>query len=165
MLKFGPVSILLVLLLISSAAYSEEVPVSSAEATSTKYLPLAVDVYYSNTLKADLLVEWMYIDLPGRGRVTFWGARIVRIDDNSPLNDLPNVQLGDVITRLDGISIARNMVRRGRDSFWSPVQVERHYGRTQVRWIRSGTDVVLVDDINIDRVGPNPPSGPGPVQP
>jgi hypothetical protein len=158
------------LLLCSTAHGDEEVPRATVAAVTTEYNATsvrAVDSYRSENLKADLLVEWMCIDLvEGRriNRINFWGARIVGMDNDSPLRSLPNVALGDVITRLDGISIARNMFRRRGASFWSPIQVERHYGETEVRWIRSGTSDVLINEINIDRGASSNP-GTGPVRP
>lgn len=172
MSKTGLVSISFVflLLLCSTAHGDEEVPRATVAAVTTEYnknILLPGDSYRSENLKADLLVEWMYIDLvEGRriNRINFWGARIVGLDDDSPLHSLPNVALGDVITRLDGISIARNMFRRRGASSWSPIQVERHYGETEVRWIRTGTSDVLINKINIDR-GASGNLGTGPVRP
>ena len=56
---------------------------------------------------------------------------------------------GDVVTRLDGIPIWTNMYKeQGRP--WQLVQLEQHYGRTEVRYILRGTDQVRVGDMMLD---------------
>jgi hypothetical protein len=54
-----------------------------------------------------------------------------------------------VVTRLDGISVARRMVRVDGGP-WQLVQMERHFGRTEVRYIHPGTNRVNVGDIMLD---------------
>lgn len=104
------------------------------------------DVYRSNALQADFIVQWMYIDPPGR-HFEFWGARIVGMAPSSPLWQI-SVGPGDVITRLDGIPIARRM--RRRNGGWDVPELERHYGRTEVRHIHQGSQVVHDGWINVN---------------
>lgn len=106
--------------------------------------------YYSDKLGANFIAEWMYIRQNGR-RVTFWGARIVGIDDDSPLHDL-GVSFGDVITRLDGVRINTGMYRtrdRQGNVYWALPELDEHYGRTEFRYIRTGTNEVLIDTIRL----------------
>jgi hypothetical protein len=91
--------------------------------------------YYSQRLGAKLNLQWMTI--PG---FTFYGARIVQLSPNSPLHAL-QLQPGDVITRLDGDKISRGKYWIGTTSnsgYWALPECEQHFGRTQVRFIRSG---------------------------
>lgn len=89
------------------------------------------NAYRSRKLKANLDLQWMSV--PG---YTFWGARIVGMDPDSPLRQA-NLQLGDVITRLDGVRISDSKYWNG--SYWWLPEAERHFGRTEVRLVRSGT--------------------------
>jgi hypothetical protein len=113
------------------------------------------NAYYSHTLRGHFRAQWMFINQRGR-RVTFWGARILSLDIDSPLRDL-GLSPGDVITRLDGISIARNMLRENGGP-WQLVQMERHFGRTEVRYIHPGTNRVYVGDIMLDGHWPDDPN-------
>lgn len=107
---------------------------------------ISTDTYRSDTLEADFLTEWMRITQNGTS-YTFWGARITSMDPSSPLKAL-GVRNGDVITRLDGLKISRNMKKvRG---IWQLPELERHFGRTEVRYIISGTSRVRIGDIVID---------------
>ena len=110
-------------------------------------LTLTSEAYYSPNLKAHFKAQWVYITQRGR-QVEFWGARIISLDHHSPLRDL-RVNPGDVVTRLDGIPIWTNMYKeQGRP--WQLVQLEQHYGRTEVRYILRGTDQVRVGDMMLD---------------
>lgn len=159
-----PSWVLLLLAVGGAARANEDEPIATEPPVPAggSYRALPSESYYSPNLRCNLLVEWMYIDTPPYGQVTFWGARIVGMDVNSPLRGLPNVNLGDVITRLDGVRISRNMYRQAGQPFWSVPQVERHYGTTEVRWIRSGTNTVLNSTITLGNPAV-PPSGPVPV--
>jgi len=167
--QFMRLCAILSFVLISSEVWGGESgqPAAEAPAVATDApLHRAVDSYYSPNLRANLFAEWMYIiDRYGRQH-TFWGVRIVGMDPDSPLKGLPGVRLGDVVTRLDGIPIARGMYRRGGNRYFEVPQAEGHYARTEVRWIRSGTHEVLIDRIFIDRGQPNGTGGPNdPVTP
>ena len=115
------------------------------------------DAYTSSKLRAKLKLERMQI--PG---YTFWGARIVGMDRRSPLRHT-NLQLGDVITRMDGVSIADGKYWTGQ--YWWLPQTERHYGRTQLRVVRAGgqqAENVMVDlgSSYFPSPGPNSPIAP-----
>ena len=111
----------------------------------------ATDAYYSNSLKAQLVLEKMSI--PG---YTFWGARVVGMDPHSPLHQI-QFQLGDVITRLDGAKIGTGKYWTG--SYWWLPQAERHYGNTQVRNIRSGNQFAQNDYVDLGKsCFPKPPN-------
>ena len=110
------------------------------------YQLLAGNAYSSQRLQAQLMLEWMTI--PG---YTFWGARIVHMQPTSPLQAL-NLQLGDVITRLDGlrISTSKFWVPAGPGGgYWALPECERHYGPTEVRFIRSGTQQVQNGQVDL----------------
>jgi hypothetical protein len=106
------------------------------------------DAYTSPKLRAKLKLERMQI--PG---YTFWGARIVGMDHRSPLRRT-NLQLGDVITRMDGVSIADGKYWTGQ--YWWLPQAERHYGRTQLRVVRAGGQ--QAENVNVDLGSPYFPS-------
>jgi S1-C subfamily serine protease len=108
----------------------------------------SVGAYYSPTLGAQFRVETLF--LPAFGNFT--AVRMVSLPDaGSPLNAL-GLQPGDVITRLDGIR-TDNLA-----------ELENHYSLTQVRYIKTGTQNVLIGTINIvPAVAPAPM--PGPVAP
>lgn len=103
--------------------------------------------YRSHTLRGTFKMQWMYIVQRGR-MVTFWGARIISLEPDSPVWQL-GVRPGDVITRLDGVPVWRGM-RRGRDGDWDIPEMERHYGATEVRYIRQGQHIVRVGQIILD---------------
>jgi hypothetical protein len=91
--------------------------------------------YYAQRLGAKLNLQWMSI--PG---FTFWGARIIQLSPNSPLNQL-QLHPGDVITRLDGQKISDGKYWIGQNSsngYWALPECELHFGHTEVRFIRSG---------------------------
>ncbi len=114
--------------------------------------------YRSQSLRGYFLAQWMYIDQGGR-RTTFWGARILRLDADSPLRTL-GLRQGDVITRLDGLPIWRGMYKEEGQE-WQIIELENHFGHTEVRYIVRGTHQVRVGQINIDTssddVAPLPP--------
>jgi len=103
--------------------------------------------YRSHTLRGSFKMQWMYIVQRGR-MVTFWGARIVSLETDSPVWQL-GVRPGDVLTRLDGVPLWRGM-RRGRDGEWDIPEMERHYGATEVRYIRQGQHIVRVGQMILD---------------
>ena len=103
--------------------------------------------YRSAGLHGNFTAQWMYINQGGR-RVTFWGARIIRLEPDSPLRSL-GVRSGDVITRLDGIPIWRGMYKESGGP-WQVVELDNHFGQTEVRYIARGTHQVRVGQINID---------------
>lgn len=121
----------------SAMAGDNEPAAVKAAVPMTAKAPLPGTAYYSPRLKAQLLLQRLYIIQYGR-RVDFWGARVVSMDHNSPLRHINRMGLGDVITRLDGVPIGR-----GASMDWNGVysvpEAERHYARTQVRWIPTGT--------------------------
>jgi len=103
--------------------------------------------YRSATLKGRFKMQWMYIIQRGQMR-TFWGARIVQLDPDSPVWQL-GVRPGDVLTRLDGVPLWRRMYK-GRDGVWQIPEMERHYGLTEVRYIRQGGHIVRVGQMLLD---------------
>lgn len=124
--------------------------------------PMVVDSYYSPRLRANLHLERMSI--PGQ---VFYGARIVGMEWDSPLRHL-HLQLGDVVTRLDGIPVSMNMYRvGGPEGYWALPQIEKHYGHTEVRYIRSGTTRVVNGWVDLGPFYPQPypPGGPEPIPP
>lgn len=114
--------------------------------------------YRSPNLRANFLAQWMFIRQNGR-IVKFWGARIVRLEADSPLRSL-GVRTGDVITRLDGVPVWKGMFKEEGQP-WQLIQLEEHYGQTEVRFIIQGTQQVRVGQINLDShhddVTPLPP--------
>jgi hypothetical protein len=106
-----------------------------------------IEGYRSNSLRGSFRAQWMYI-IQGGKRTTFWGARVLRLDADSPLRTLGLMQ-GDVITRLDGLPIWRGMYKEdGRE--WQVIELDNHFGHTEVRYIVQGTHQVRVGQINID---------------
>lgn len=102
--------------------------------------------YRSPTLAGNFLAQWMYLNLNGQ-IVTFWGARAVSLDPQSPLRAL-GMRSGDVITRMDGIPIWNEMSRA--NGAWQIPELERHFGGTEVRFILQGTNRVRVGQIVLD---------------
>ena len=105
--------------------------------------------YYSPRLKARFLLQNMSI--PGH---SFFGARIVDMDWNSPLRQI-NLNIGDVVTRLDGVRVSTGKFQQTDFAsgmpFWAIPQMEKHYSQTHVRFIRTGT--TLVQELTAD-LGP-----------
>lgn len=119
-------------------------------------------VYYSPTLRGHFRAQWLFIRQNGR-QITFWGARIVHLDADSPVRQI-GLSPGDVITRLDGIPVARGMYREGGGP-WQIVQMEQHFGRTEVRYILRGTNHVAIGDMMLDGVFPGDGENPFPIPP
>ncbi|TWT98128.1 hypothetical protein Pla108_22850 [Botrimarina colliarenosi] len=111
--------------------------------------------HYSQRLKAKFVLQQMQIP-----NFTFWGARIVGMDPDSPLHQI-GLQLGDVVTRLDGTRINTGKWWDGNNQVWVLPQMERHYGRTEIRIIRSGTTVVRNEFADLGSQWQIPPSFPG----
>lgn len=108
--------------------------------------------YYSPTLRGRFIAQWLFITNRGE-RVEFWGARVARLEPDSPLRRL-GLHPGDVITRLDGIPIWRGMYRNP-DVPWQIVEMEKHFGRTEVRYILRGSNRIRVGDIMLDGTIPD----------
>lgn len=104
-------------------------------------------VYYSPTLRGHFRAQWLFMQRGGR-QFRFWGARVIHLDFHSPLRQI-GLSPGDVITRLDGISVARGMFHEAGQP-WQMVQMEQHFGRTEVRYIIRGTNVVQCGDMMLD---------------
>jgi len=107
----------------------------------------AAGTYYSPTLRGRFRAQWMYIRR-GSSQVNFWGARVVQLDYDSPVRQL-GVAPGDVITRLDGLSIANGMFRQDGGP-WQIVELDNHFGRTEVRFIHRGSNQVRIGDMMLD---------------
>lgn len=102
--------------------------------------------YHSDSLQADFIAEWMSIKQSG-AVVTFWGARITKLHPKSPLKEL-NLNTGDVITRLDGPKISRDM-KQGKKG-WTIPELDRHVGTTEIRYIFSGTSRVRNGEVELE---------------
>jgi hypothetical protein len=103
--------------------------------------------YYSPTLRGWFRAEWMFIHQGGTHK-NFWGARVMHLDYDSPVRQL-GLASGDVITRLDGLSIANGMFRQGGGP-WQIVELDNHFGRTEVRFIHRGSNQVRLGDMMLD---------------
>lgn len=135
---------------------------SSGPATRETYQQILPQSYFSPTLKGHFLAQWMYVTINGR-RIEFWGARIVRLEPGSALRQL-GLHPGDVITRLDGIAIWRDMYKEpGRA--WQLVEMENHFGRTEVRFIHRGQNRVQIGDIMLDGTYPDGINDIDPIRP
>lgn len=89
---------------------------------------------YSPALGAEFRVENFF--LPAFGQFT--GVRLVSAPNwNSPLRKL-GLQAGDVITRLDGVRV---------DNLG---ELENHYSWTEVRYIKTGSQMVRIGNIFIN---------------
>lgn len=90
------------------------------------------------------------------GSPVFSAARIVAIGPNSPLRFL-GLQVGDVITRLDGTKVSAGKWPNQDGCYWMLPELERHFGVTKVRFIRRGTTVVEEPAIDVGpRCRPQP---------
>lgn len=101
--------------------------------------------YRSKCLRGNFLGGPMYIVLDGK-KVSFWGARIFSLADDSPLRKL-GMRPGDVLTRLDGVTLDTEKFEKER--VWQLPELERHYGPTEVRWIKVGSHRVNVDQLDL----------------
>jgi hypothetical protein len=108
---------------------------------------VAAAAYYSPTLRGRFWAQWMFI-LRGGSQVNFWGARVVQLDYDSPVWQL-GLAPGDVITRLDGLSIANGMFREDGGT-WQIVELDNHFGRTEVRFIHRGSNQVRIGAMMLD---------------
>lgn len=167
------------MLMTSSAVFAQGIPVPNepaVEVTTPAPAPgqpqgfvFLGPGYKSVMLRAEFNVQNMKITHRGRPTI-FWGARIATLEQGSPLHAL-GLQSQDVITRLDGISIATGMTRTPPDNVWQPVQMEKHFGPTKVRFIKTGTQLVQekVVDLGPHRTRrptrPPTPVGPPPIAP
>jgi len=99
---------------------------------------VATGSYYSPRLKARFVLQ--YMSIPGH---SFWGARIVDLNYDSPLRRI-DLKVGDVVTRLDGIRVSTGRFQKTDYAtgslVWQLPQMEKHYSRTHVRYIRTGRD-------------------------
>ncbi len=150
---------------VSSYNYTVRQVINESEQEVTEYLEDGTPInnkivrsYRSSTLRANFIAQWMFIRQNGR-IINFWGARIVRLEADSPLRAL-GVRSGDVITRLDGIQVWKGMYKEEGQP-WQLIQMEEHFGQTEVRFINQGTQQVRVGQINLDShqddVNPLPP--------
>ncbi len=105
------------------------------------------DAYYSPSLRGWFRAQWMFIRRGG-SQVNFWGARVMHLDYDSPVRQL-GLAPGDVITRLDGLSIANGMFRQGGGP-WQIAELDNHFGRTEVRFIHRGSNQVRIGDMMLD---------------
>lgn len=103
----------------------------------------AVGGYCSARLKGCFLAQRMRLN-----GFRFIGARITSLAPDSPLHAL-GLQVGDVITRLDGVPIKTGMIYDPISQTRRLPQMERHYGQTRVRYIRTGTKVVREEITNL----------------
>jgi hypothetical protein len=153
-------AILLVCLVTNNVFADEAEPVAKQAPATTTYAPAQVAIvsYYSPKLKANLRAEWLYIQPggPGTPQYTFWGARIVGMQPDCPLKTL-QLKMGDVISRLDGIRVCGGMYQvqdpATGQPYWFLPQPERHFGKTVVRYIISGTHEPREGDIQLGNAG------------
>jgi len=129
---------------VSKLEQIEEPEKSRGQQSTTAQVP--IDGYYSPNLRASFLVDDFSVRVNGRWMV-FTGARLTGTNPGSPLNGT-SIRLGDVVSRLDGIPIGRGKYQSQQGS-WQAPQLERHYGRTVIRFVRSGTHEILNETINL----------------
>ncbi len=128
---------------------SNYAPPAAAPRSTTPHAPQALimqDGYRSETLRGDFLAQWMVLKTPSRSYL-FWGARALSLDQDSPLRNL-GLKPGDVVTRIDGIGIANNMIMN--NGVWQIPQMEQHYGISQIRFIKQGSRWVQNGDVRLD---------------
>lgn len=134
--------------------------------------------YRSDSLGGEFHGQQMYVNLNGT-RALFWGARALSLDPDSPLHDLRirlrngavvQFGVGDVLSRLDGVYLNNNKSLQG--NVWQMPELDRHFGDTEVRWIKQGTHNVFIGQIFLDNSRPfnggggnNSGGGPAPVTP
>lgn len=112
--------------------------------------------YRSETLRATFRTDWMKMTTKSGRDIEFWGARIVQLDPDSPLQAL-GLQVNDVVTRLDELSVAIGMTRRGASAPWKLVQMEKHFGPTKVRYIFHKTTSVRETTVDLGTRAPLDP--------
>lgn len=169
------------LLISASGAYADDVPAPDGdpvEVSDTPSVAAAVSNngqvaagqvipppgYQSQMLGGEFRAEWMKLSVNGRQPVFFWGARIVNLDPNSPLRQL-GLNVNDVVTRLDQISVANNMVKMQNNPFWTMSELEGHFGHTDVRYIFHKTKVVREQSIDLGPMRRGNPNQPNSNQP
>lgn len=141
-------SIVALLLMADAAAAQLGIPINSEQARDAALDRLRRgEVYASQRWRASFHLEET-LQLPQFQGLTFAGARIVRIDEDSPLIQM-GLKVGDVITRLDGTKIDTGRWPNQQGCYWMLPQFERHYGLTKVRYIRSGTTQVVDQTIDL----------------
>ncbi len=121
--------------------------------------------YRSNSLGGEFVAQWMKLTMPnnqGGKSFVFWGARAVKLDNNSPLRNLQvnfnngqteQFQVGDVITRLDNVKINDGMFK-DRKGVLQIVELDEHFGPTEFRWIKSGHSHVNVSKVTLTNYSP-----------
>lgn len=90
------------------------------------------------------------------GSPVFSAGRIVAIQPGSPLQQI-GLNVGDVITRLDGTRVSEGKWPNQQGCFWMLPEFERHFGLTKVRFIRRGSIQVEEPTVNLGpRCRPQP---------
>lgn len=115
--------------------------------------------YRSNKLGGEFVGKRMKITVGGNANGTtyvFFGVRVLQLDRDSPLRRLGMVE-GDVISRLDGNTLDLGMSMAGTRQYLP--ELDKHYGLTDIRWIKQGTSRVLVEKVQLDRGNQNNNNG------
>ncbi len=130
-------------------------PINSVEARDAALARLKRgEVYVSQRWRASFHLDEALV-LPQFQGLGFAGARIVKVEEDSPLKRL-GLKVGDVITRLDGTKIDTGRWPNQEGCYWMLPQFERHYGLTTVRFIRAGTTQVVDQTVDLgDRCKPH----------
>lgn len=106
--------------------------------------------YRSDRLQGEFVGRPMFVMLDGK-KFSFFGARAVSLDENSPLRKL-GLETGDVLTRLDGVTLdVDKFEERGA---WQMPELERHYGPTEVKWIKQGMHEVRIGQVDLGEADP-----------
>lgn len=110
-------------------------------------------VYKSQRWLASFYLEER-LQIPGSP--VFSAGRIVEIQPGSPLQQI-GLNVGDVVTRLDGTRVADGKWPNQQGCFWMLPELERHFGMTRIRFIRRGTATVEEPTVNLGpRCRPQP---------
>jgi hypothetical protein len=115
-------------------------------AYESKEMQIPTNSYYSHKLKGHFRAEWMFLNVNGE-QTNFWGARIKRLDTDSAIKKL-GLLPGDVLTRLDGIGIARGMYRE-QGQTWQISELDRHFGNTEVIYVIHNDNKARRGQINL----------------
>ena len=119
---------------------------TSDDPDATKALGLFVQPgFRSDSLRGDFVGKPMFIMLDGK-KLSFWGARAVALDPDSPLRKL-GIEVGDVVTHLDGVAVDNEKVEQNKS--WQMPELERHYGATEVKWVKQGAHRFNVGEIDL----------------
>lgn len=108
-----------------------------------------VPSYHSRNMGGHFVLERLRFTTTDGRKIFFWGARIVSLEPQSPLNAL-DLRERDVVTRFDDVSVFQ-------DSFSTPngitqlPDLENHHGVTDVRYIYTGRRNVCEGQIDLDR--------------